>query len=187
MFRMNQLICTTTLLCMLTVGANAHPEQKLVLDVVVDGRSFVLNPKDETAEAPARGDTFMIRGNIYPGGTITPGGTMEKPGFDIDALEGAIGDWNCRGTFRLDWADILAGVTPHVMSTQHYLLDSGDWMVSDGPEGGVTVTRPILGGTGRYIGARGQVHQEAIGVNETGMDVLRLTFTVATALVVSAD
>ena len=73
------------------------------------------------------------------------------------------------------------------MSTQHYLLDSGDWMVSDGPEGGVTVTRPILGGTGRYIGARGQVHQETIGVNETGMDVLRLTFTVATALVVSAD
>lgn len=187
MYRMNRLNCIVALLCTLTAGAYAHGEPTLVLDVVVDGRSFVLNPKDETAAAPARGDTFMIRGNIYPGGTITPGGTAENPGFDIDALEGAIGDWNCRGTFRLDWADILVGVTPHVMSTQHYLLDSGDWMVSDGPEGGINVTRPILGGTGRYVGARGQVRQETIGVNETGMDVLRLTFTVATPLLVPLD
>ena len=53
MYRMNHLISTITLLFTLTIGAYAHGEATLVLDVVVDGRSFVLNPKDETAAAPA--------------------------------------------------------------------------------------------------------------------------------------
>lgn len=147
----------------------------LVLDVANDLRRFVVNGSRTLPEA-RRGDGFITEGKIYPGGTVPPGGTMTSPGpFDPDTAPGAIGLWVCRGTFFVDFAEILNGAEPHVFSTQYHLLNGGNGLVSEGPEGGL-VHRSLVGGLGRFVGAAASVVEEPIGTNMTGLFNVRFTF-----------
>lgn len=124
-----------------------------------------------------RGDSFMVRGKIYRGGTIPPGGTLDMPGpFDIDTAPGAIGDWICRGVFNFDIGDIFAGAAPHAFATQFHVFRGGASLVSDGAEGGMPTLRAVIGGTGAYRGARGEATEQAIGVNRTGLFNLQFVF-----------
>ena len=109
---------------------------------------------------PQRGDTFIIQGRMYPGGTIAQG--LTGP-----AQAGSIGTWICRGWFYFDVAEFADGAAPHVITTQLYLFDNGDGLVSDGIEGGLYSLRPVVGGYGAYASARGVVSEEDIETNDT--------------------
>ncbi|MGH2602345.1 MAG: hypothetical protein ACRDJ9_23535 [Dehalococcoidia bacterium] len=163
---------------LLAGGIAAQGGQTLTVDVAMDGRTWRMTRLDPTQpDALAhRGDSFIVNGGIFPAGTIERGLTSPDQ-------TGRIGTWVCRGTFQVE--DIMTQ-TPHVASLQMFLLDGGNALISEGLEGGVTVTRAVIGGWGRYAGARGTSLEEPMGSNETLFDVgaaevpsfnLRFTFT----------
>jgi hypothetical protein len=145
----------------------------LVLDVALLGDTFApdMGAALDAGAGDLRGVGFFVEGLIYPSGTIPPG-----PGFD-PASEEAFGTWLCRG-----WLMLHSGrPEPHAITTQEHVLGiitpsnptPRDQLVSSGPEGGVPrAVRSILGGTGRYRRARGEVVQHLIGTNTTVLNVL---------------
>jgi hypothetical protein len=148
----------------------------LVFDVALDGRTVHMvraNQTDPNAP-PTLGDTFVMYGTIYPGGTFDQGSV------NPDDL-GGIGRWICRGAFNVDLA---SGAVPHAVSTVLHILGKGlsatdgaveeaaDAIVHEGLESGVPVIRrSILGGYGKYAGARGEALQEYRGDNETVIQI----------------
>jgi hypothetical protein len=158
-------------------------DKTIVLDVSTDATTWRSTRGDISHLAEnKRGDTFIVEGSIYPGGTIPSGDNV----FGPDAL-GRIGTWVCRGTFNFDFdPDILAGAVPHVVTTQIYLLpaqfeitnryNTTNSVASDGLEAGVTTQRIVLGGTGPCSGARGEVTQEPLGFSSGGLFNSRFTF-----------
>lgn len=144
---------------------DAWRRESLVLEVACRGdrwRESVLgNPSDESDFH--RG--FSVEGWIYPEGTIP------DEGF-VPSQTGAVGEWFCRG-----WQLIDGGrEEPHVVSIQDYIfgfitserLFPPDKMQSSGIEGTTTdqvAGRSIIGGTGAYVAASGQVNQSYLGDN----------------------
>ena len=149
----------------------------LVIDVAVDARTAA--PPSSSTLSLKRGDTGILNGKIYPGGTIAAG-----DGLDIDTLTGSIGTWVARGTFNVDLSQLLAGAHPALSATQYYLFsptgvsDGEEALFSEGPEFGATTHRVVLGGTGRYRGVIGEVQEETLGANSTGFGNKRYTFTI---------
>jgi hypothetical protein len=144
------------------------------LDVAIDATKFQL--QRDTAILPTnivRGDTFITEGPIYPGGVVPSGNTPFPP-----TSATPIGKWVCRGTFQIPTAQIVAGVTPFVYSTQYFLLDDGTSIVTEGPEGGAAFTRAITGGWSNGIGMSGDNLETPIGSNSTGMFNVRFTFQI---------
>jgi hypothetical protein len=66
------------------------------------------------------------------------------------------------------------GREPHLFSTQFHILDDGRTLIHDGPEGGPQV-RAIIGGMGDFSGASGEVFEEPLGTNSTGLFNIRFT------------
>lgn len=146
--------------------------ESLSLDVACMGDTWrdspVRNPADQ---GDFRGVPFSIEGWIYPEGTI-PG-----DGF-VPTSEGAIGHWFCRGTVIIH----SQRPEPHVTSTQEHILGRispdhlfpPDTLTCTGLEGTfvtqLAALRPVIGGTGRYMGAVGQVRQVPNGVNTSIFD-----------------
>jgi hypothetical protein len=150
--------------------------KQIVIDVAADARTAVLNQVDPTGGPPKRGDTFILNGKIYPGGTIPDGN-----GFDIDTA-GSIGTHVIRGTFNFDVSQAL---DPLISSTEQYVfgstgsLNAQDSLMSEGQGSEVGSTRQVVvGGTGIYRGTIGDVKREAIGYNSTGFANVRYTFQV---------
>jgi hypothetical protein len=145
----------------------------LVLDVACLGDTLApdMGAALDAGAGDLRGVGFFVEGLIYPSGTIPPG-----PGFDPASAE-ALGTWLCRG-----WLILHGGrPEPHVVSTQEYMLGivtpanptPRNQLVSSGTEGGVAkAVRSVIGGTGRYRRARGEVVQHLIGTNTTVLNVL---------------
>src|SRR5437867_7417734 len=95
-----------------------HSEERwktLVIDVAIDARTAV--PPSSSVLDLKRGQTGIINGKIYPGGTIAAG-----DGLDIDTLTGSIGTWVTRPTFNFDFIQFPMGAHPLLSSTQHYLF-----------------------------------------------------------------
>jgi hypothetical protein len=155
-----------------------HKTLTLVYDVAINARTFRLN-KGGTLLDALRGDGFIVNGKIYPAGTIPPGGTPDNPGsFDPDTAPGSIGTFVCRGTFFFDINEILTqGREPHVYSAQHFEFNNQNVLVADGPEGGRQL-RAVIGGMGNFSGASGEVIEDPIGVNATGLFNYRFTFKI---------
>lgn len=130
-------------------------------DVSCNGLTFRFG----TAEPPNplyAGQTFLVRGYIYPAGTFTENdingginanGTSQWP----DLL---LGQWTCRG-----WA-----VNPTAVTTQTF--DFGDdQLVTDSHENinpAEVNVRPTTGGTGAYSHVRGESYQWVVGQNASG-------------------
>jgi hypothetical protein len=154
-------------------AAGSKPRGDLVLDVACLGDTLAAD-FGAALDAPAgdfRGVGFFVEGLIYRAGTIPNG-----PGFDPGSAT-AIGTWLCRGWFILHSGRPL----PHVISTQEYMLGivspenptPRNQLVSSGTEGGVPLAvRSVIGGTGRYRHARGEVDQHLIGTNTTILNVI---------------
>jgi hypothetical protein len=159
-----------------------HGSTTFVVDVAVDMRTFAAipstgNPPGEPV-GPNRGTTFIVNGKIFPAGALPSGAASNDP-----SEAGSIGDWVCRGILTSDLASQLAGVEKIGFDTTQMLIFGSDrraiW--SEGLEGGlseagVTTHRIVLGGTGVFLAASGDVVQESLGTNVTGAPNLRLTF-----------
>ncbi len=139
----------------------AWADKTLVLDVACDGNTIGVNPIGTDPAIISRGDTFIISGKIYPGGTIPVGGTFENPSDFGPDHAGSIGSWDCYGT------QLVSDNPAPVNSTQRYILNSGKELQSNGFETDAATVRAVLGGTGNCSGVRGQVTEEPIGINVT--------------------
>lgn len=164
-------------------------DETIILDVSTDARTNRFDtPFADNSRNPfdpfdlnkllqvKRGQTFIVAGKVYLGGTIPPGGEPDNPSPFGPDTPGSIGAWVCRATFNYDFTEIVGGVAPHLFSTQVLQLASGDSLWSDGPEGGETTLRAVTGGVKRFSGARGEVTQQILGMNNTHLFNIRFTF-----------
>jgi hypothetical protein len=163
-----------------------HGSATFVVDVAVDMRTFAAvpstgNPPGE-AVGPNRGTPFIVNGKIFPADTLPTGTASNDP-----SQAGSIGDWVCRGILTSDMARQLAGLDKIGFDTTQMLIFGSDkraiW--SEGLEGGlgeagVTTHRIVLGGTGAFLAASGDVVQVSLGTNATGAPNIRLTFRLRT-------
>ena len=142
------------------LAASAGNATTLEIDVACDGRTWRHNHLDGPGGTVKRGDTFIVNGKVYPAGTISQG--LSGP-----SQAGGIGTWICRGWFYHGLEEIIEGAVPHVITTQLYLFDNFDGLVTDGAEGGEFVVRSITGGYGKYSGARGVATEVDVEENDT--------------------
>lgn len=151
----------------------------LVFDVATDARTFRINRGAPLPDAK-RGDSFIVEGIIYPAGTLPVGGTLLNPGpFNPDTTPGSIGKWVLRGTFNYDFGEIIGGAEPAVFGTQYFQFNDGRVLVSEGSHAGShQQLRAIVGGGGAFSGAVGEVREELIGTNITGLFNQRFTFKI---------
>jgi hypothetical protein len=151
--------------------AQADTTTVLVLDVAFDGTTFALNQVTPGAPGLARGDTFVLNGKVFPGGTIPAGS-----GFNPNS-SGSVGNFICRGTLLYSGAEIAAGAAPFIVTTQTFVLNGGSALLTEGLEAGVSpITRGVTGGWGQYSGAGGEITMDLIGFNITGFENYRCTF-----------
>jgi len=150
------------------VGGGFHRES-LQVDVACLGETWrevvARNPADD---ADFR-YPFLVEGWIYPEGTIPPDGF-------VPTESGSVGRWFCRGWVLID----STRPEPHVASVHEYVFGTisaerlfpPDNLSSSGLEGTMTsqqATRALIGGTGSYMGAVGQVLQAPNGFNTSLM------------------
>lgn len=135
-------------------------------DVAEDHTAFVFAPAPvfEDDGYPAHGNPFATQGYIYPTGTLADGasGVLEdgSPSFP-DRVRGT---WTCHGWFVGDAMRVTSGTW--LISQQVFEIDSGDILITQGPENAdqmVTFECPITGGTGDYAGASGVMDQTLLG------------------------
>jgi len=160
--------------------AGADPDKTFTIDVALDGATYVQNNVDPNEKLPAfsPGDTLVVHGTIYPGGTLKPGIQDNDPN-----APGGIGKLICRGVFLVSSQDVGAPFTTDV--SEIYLLpDNTRSLVADGlgPNTDVTAQRAVLGGTGSFRDAVGELHEKNIGSNATGFCNLRMTFKLKSAV-----
>jgi hypothetical protein len=158
-------------------AAADHQEEFTVLtvDVALDGNTYRQNDVDpsEGTATFSRGDTLVVDGTIYPGHTLPSGTANNDPN-----APGGIGKMICRGAYlegspELNTAPFLTFVT------ELYLLpDHTKSLIADGfgPNTGVSARRAVLGGTGQFKDAVGELREENLGFNRTGACNLRMTF-----------
>ena len=124
-------------------------------------------PPPDFGGTDSRGASGLAEGLMYRAGTIPDG-----PGFDPFGSP-AIGHYFARGWFLAHTDRPF----PHVLTTQEYLFglitptrpSPAHTLVSSGVEGGIELAhRAVIGGSGRYRHARGDVRQRIIG-STTGL------------------
>ncbi len=172
---------TVVALASLGLGApKAGPNddsQTFTVDVALDAATYVQNDVDpsEGSATFSRGDTFILGGTIYPGGTLPSGIANNDPN-----APGGIGKITCRGTYLAGSNDAAHGASILTDTTELYLFpDDSRELIADGQTpnaAGATVERVVLGGTGRFKDAVGQIHEQDLGTNATGFCNLRVTF-----------
>lgn len=176
---MRQIILASIALCSLIAGipagargADNGQTVRFTIDVAEDFTKFVPTPVSPTDMEPKRGAWFLTEGRLFPGGTIKGDGSTFDP-----SSPGSLGTWLCRGTHLISLAEILAGGSPWVATTQTYLGPHGTpTLTTDGLEGIGTFVRAVTGATGAFEGLIGEQRQELLGFNATGGVNLRVTF-----------
>lgn len=150
----------------------AQDDNTMTIEVAGIGTSFSMQsePVDD-AGTPLNGNPFIIRGYIYPEGTITESnGVLEdgSPEFPDQVL----GFWICSGFFYGDSLNAESG--PYAVTTQIFEFsdpETGETSImSHGFEMvdvGVEFNRAVIGGTGEYSGLSGSQSQTYLGDNQT--------------------
>lgn len=156
--------------------ADSGSSEAFIIDVACDARTYRQNNVDPLATGSHRGDTFIVSGKIYPGGTIPVGQGVFSPDNP-----GSIGTWICRGVWLVSSEELAEGVSPAFDTSQIYLLpDETKQIFSEGLEGSASTLRAVTGGTGSMVRVEGQVRQELLGTNVTGLFNFRFRFDVNT-------
>jgi hypothetical protein len=129
------------------------------------------------------GDTFIQYGTIYPGGTLPRGKANNDPN-----APGGIGRYIGRGAFTTDFANFekavegLPDASPELgFVTEIYSFhEDRTSILTDGvlPNAYFSARRVVLGGTGGFRDIVGEIKEENIGENKTGLCNLRVTFLV---------
>jgi len=151
----------------------------LKFDAVEDMTRFAFDESKTFEDGlPAHGSSFITQGYIYEYGTISdsngvlPDGSPEFP-------DKVIGTWVCKGWLIGDAAHATEGAW--VVTTQIFNFGEEygrNTIVSEGYESAVfgeSITRAITGGTGEYVGAKGEANQILLGFNE-GTEGVNLRF-----------
>ncbi len=112
----------------------------------------------------------------YPGGTLHSGTQNNSPDDP-----GSIGEWRSRATLLANWNDNtnLFDGSPIAFATMLYSLNNGrDSLVSEGLvlNVGLSVKRAVIGGTGSFAAASGEVRHQNLGTNATTCFNYRFTF-----------
>jgi len=150
--------------------------------VAIDSPTAVFNTADPEKPYPPNpslpGDTWFVYGTIYPANHPLPTGFANN-----DPNEpGGIGRILCRGVNLVSGADFT---TPAFTSvTELYMFsDPANSLIADGigPNFGLANKRPVLGGTGRFKYAAGELTEEELGANKTGGCNLKVTFSLRKA------
>ena len=150
------------------------------LDNACDARTNRVNRVNPTATAAMRGDTSIINGKLFTGWTVPEG--FDRA-FDLDGnAAGGIGTWRCVNMFLNDPPPGNTELPLTHTVTYYFELDDGMLIVqglnSHRAQGSVQRVHAIVGGTGRFKGASGEVREEVIGNNNTGAFNLRFTFRI---------
>ena len=157
-----------------TLSAQASPPMDtLVVDVALDAGTLGYSRSDALATGVRRGDTYVINGFVYSGNSIPDGDTTAT--FAPDPA-GSIGTIVMTGIVAGDPSTDPSGNAPMVTTTHTFTLNNADGLVTQGLEGQFPQIRALLGGTGQYSGAVGQVTEQVLGTNGTGGYNLRFTF-----------
>ena len=162
------------------IAAKAEPQdfERFTLDVAVLHPTFAIVPGaifGETGASTQRGTPFIVDGKIFPGGTLHKGAGTGDPD-----MPGSVGSWICKGIFTSDLGSEDIGFD----TTQMFLFNGDHEAIwTEGLEAGlgkigVITHRTILGGTGRFRGAQGEVVQESLRTNVGGTPNIRVTFKI---------
>jgi hypothetical protein len=141
----------------------------VVLDVATDAGTLAYSRPDALTTGIHRGDSYVVSGFVYGGFSIQNGDTTDS--FAPDPA-GSIGTIVMTGIF----GDDMSSDPPVISSTHVFSLVNADGLITQGLEGASPQIRALLGGTGQYSGAVGQVTEEVLGTNGTGGYNLRFTF-----------
>jgi hypothetical protein len=163
-----------------TAKAERQDFDEFTVDVAVDHETFAIVPSagpvlHPEAVGPNRGTPFIVNGNVFPGGTLQEGAGQGDPN-----MSGSIASWICKGIFTSDLGTDDIGFN----TTQMFKFNGDtDAIWTEGLEAGlgkapVTTHRMILGGTGKYRGAQGEVVQVSLGTNVSGTPNIRMTFKI---------
>ncbi len=189
-------------------------QHTFVIEVALNGLSATVNnPPDSSTicpQFPRSGANYIIRqGFIYNSGTLLQCGNhindyvpcnnigmvdaipLPGCGITISNNEGyaqfddnVIGDWDCRGWFTQNVAEVTEDALFDLSTQTFYFYD----IPVIGGEGSITtdgavfmnidapMKRSITGGTGKFKYVFGEVEQQVIGLNDTGMVNIRTTF-----------
>src|ERR1041385_4250119 len=90
----------------------------IALDVAMDASSARANRADWSITGPVRGDTVVLNGIVYSGGTIPDGDTTNTFALTDD---GHLGTLFVRGQYIADGADIASGA-PHSLASTHIFM-----------------------------------------------------------------
>jgi hypothetical protein len=175
---------------------SAPDHQRMAFEVAENGRRFAFDeaPVDQNG-FPLYGNPFITQGFIYPSGTLKDedgdgvfngviiekdpqsGAEIVKPEFPDKVL----GVWICEGkVFAQEGFNLTSGPTVFTVQLYDFKDVSGDFgkqsFLSAGLELidiGKGIERAIIGGTGPFKTARGQITQTLLGTNATEGVVLR--------------
>jgi hypothetical protein len=141
----------------------AKTEETFILDVAQDSRTFALNPADPAAPF-ARGGLGVVNGTIYPEGTLPSGETTFDP-----STPGS-GTWRC--VIAILAEPPLTGAVTYYFALDQTEDDAEESMLivqglNSHFVGSDARILAIVGGTGEFSGATGEVREEVIGTNAT--------------------
>lgn len=179
-------VCAAALLYPSQVLANNDDEVRtFTVDVAYDVVNYKQNDvkPSEGQNVFSPGDTFIQYGTIYPGGTLPLGKANNDPN-----APGGIGKYIARGAFTTDSANFekavegLPAASPELgFVTEIYSFhEDRTSILTDGvlPNAHFSARRVVLGATGGFRDLVGEIKEENIGENKTGLCNLRVTFLV---------
>ena len=141
----------------------------VVIDVALDGTTLAYSRADAASSGAHRGDSYVVSGWVYSAFTIPDGDAAAS--FVPDPST-SIGSIVMNGILVNEPTDD----SPMVSSTHVFSLDNADGLVTQGLEGSSPQFRALLGGTGQFSGAIGQVSEQILGTNASGGYNIRFTF-----------
>jgi hypothetical protein len=166
-------------LAMLPTDAEGATRRRIVFDVAVLANTFTFIPAPGATDHNTnwRGSMFFVEGNLYPKDTIPIGVTDWDP-----ASATPIGHWFGRGcsinrTGRpgeedrpepfsiMDFVHVIGRILPDDLFPPDQLMSSGLTGTTDPMQRSL---HSIVGGTGRYLSAQGELHFQTVGFNITG-------------------
>jgi hypothetical protein len=193
MNRLSHALIVSGLTAILSLGltwttvAQADSRRHFTFDVAMNSATAGVNFPD--GGIPGRSLVGIFNGNIYPKGTLRSGDDNFDPADDD-----GIGTWRCHFTGLNDVAlapdkqdslDFpLTGAITYYFQIKRTLYDRSESMImvmglnshTSDDEDSVSRIHTVVGGTGRYAGATGEVRETVLGRNSTGARNLRFRF-----------
>lgn len=162
--------------------AQSNDEMSMTIEIAGDGNSFVMQEQPVNDEgAPLHGNPFIIRGYIYPEGTLTASNGILEDG-SAEFPEQVIGTWICNGWFYGD--SVGASTGPYAVTHQIFEFGATETGESSIMTYGFEMididlpfNRSVMGGTGEYSAATGNQVQTYLGDNPSFGPNFRISFT----------